>query len=155
MPGSTPTGFEKLILPPSGYLDANGPFYAKYEKGKLTIGMRIDERHANSLGIAHGGLLMTLGDVILTIGSNIAAGLSRFLPTISATCDFIGAAKVGEWIEGEVNMHRAAKTHVFTSSLIRTAEGAPVARIGGVLVVRGEPDPRFAAERYFGRSTSR
>lgn len=149
MSDAIPAGFSRINLPPSGYLEANGPFYARRASGTLAIGLRIEPRHANSIGIAHGGLLMTLADVILTVGSNAVTRLSRFLTTASATCDFLSPAKVGDWIAGEVDVLRVTASHVFTASVIRTDAGDAVARVSGVLVVRGDPDPRFDADRYF------
>jgi uncharacterized protein (TIGR00369 family) len=139
-----------LTLPPSGYLDANGPFFAKRAGDDIIIGLRIEPRHCNAIGIAHGGMILTLADVLLTVGSNIRARTSRFLPTVNVTCDFIGPAKQGDWIEGRIEVLKVTKSYVFSQALLQTDVARPVARISGVLIVRGDPDPAFAPERYFG-----
>ena len=145
-----PEGYARLTLPPSEYLGRNGPFYAKRANGEIWIGMRIEPKHANAMGIAHGGLVTTLADVVLTVGSNLHAGLSRFLTTVNLSCDFIGPARVGAWIEARVEVMRTTKTLVFTRAVLQEPGGAAVARVSGILLMRGESDARFSAERYFG-----
>ncbi len=146
-----PSGFSKLNLESSEYLAVNGPFHARHAGDEVSLGMRIERRHCNSSGTAHGGLLMTFADILLTIGPNIQLDLSRFLPTLNATCDFLGAAREGDWIEGRIEVLRATKNFVFAQALVKTAEGAPVMRTSGTLLIRGEPDPRYSEARYFGR----
>jgi uncharacterized protein (TIGR00369 family) len=145
-----PEGYARLSLPPSEYLGRNGPFYARRDGAEVAIGMRIEPRHANAMGIAHGGLVMTLADVVLTVGSNLRAGLSRFLTTVNVSCDFVGPARLGAWIEGRIEVIRTTKTLVFSRTLLQEQDGSPIARVSGILLMRGEPDPRFSAARYFG-----
>jgi len=137
------------MLPPSEYLGRNGPFYARRAEAEVWIGMRVEPRHANAMGIAHGGLITTLADVVLTVGSNLRADLSRFLTTVNLTCDFVGPASVGAWVEGRVDVIRITKTLVFSRTLLQTEEGSPVARVSGILMMRGDPDSRFSVTRYF------
>jgi len=150
MSSAIPSGFVRLSLPASGYLEANGPFFGKRAGDQVVIGLRIESRHCNSIGIAHGGMILTLADVLLTVGSNVRARTSRFLPTLNITCDFIGSAKQGDWVEGRIELLKATGSHLFSQALLQTDEPRPVARISGVLLVRGDPDPAFAPMRYFG-----
>lgn len=144
-----PGGFRPLRLPASGFLQANGPFHAKWDGATFVLGFRVEERHCNSVGVCHGGMVATLCDILLTIGANIQSRQSRFLPTVSMTCDFLAPAGLGDWLEGRVEVHRVTRNLLFASGLVVSAGGIPVARTSGVMKVGAEPDPRFAAERYF------
>lgn len=144
---STPEGFKPLPLPSSGFIDSNGPIYGKRDRGQVVIGIRIEERHCNSAGTCHGGMLTTLADMLLAMGSNLQADLSRFLPTISLTCDFLGQAPLGAWVEGRPQVLRVARSHVFSHGVL-TIDEEPILRASAVLKLPSEPDPRYAASRF-------
>jgi len=144
-----PEGFVKLALSSSLFLDNNGPFFVRREGERVTIGMPVEGRHCNSIGTMHGGMVLAFTDVALTVGSNMIAKTSRFLPTLSVTCDFVGPAKAGDWVQIDVQVIRVTRSFVFSQGLIETGAGAPVARISGTLLVRGEPDPKYDGERFF------
>jgi uncharacterized protein (TIGR00369 family) len=150
----TPPGFALLRLPPSGYLEANGPFHAKWDGERFVLGLRVESRHCNSAGVCHGGMIATLCDVLLTVGGNIQSGQSRFLPTISMTCDFLAPAPQHAWIEGRLEILRSTRSLLFASGLLEIADDGPVARTSGVLRISGDPDPRFRPERYFQPASS-
>jgi len=151
-----PAGFVKLNLESSLYLQTNGPFFGKQvageNGGEVWIGMRIEHRHCNSSGTAHGGLLMTFADVLLTVGGNVQPDIGRFLPTLNATCDFLGPAIDGDWIEGRIEVLRVTRNFIFAQGLVITGAGAPVMRTSGTMLIRGERDPRYSIERYFGNA---
>ena len=48
-----------------GFAGLAGPFYAKRDGRALSLGLRIEQRHLNSRGTCHGGLLATLADIAL------------------------------------------------------------------------------------------
>lgn len=144
-----PQGFSRLTLPASEFVDSIGPFHGRHKDGQVVLALHIEARHANARGIAHGGLLLGYVDVALTAGSNIASGLSRFLTTVSVSCDFIGPARIGDWLFAHVQVLRVTASHVFSSILLDTPSGSVVARASGVLTYRGDPDPAFHSGRYF------
>lgn len=146
---ATPEGYRLLQLPASGYLQANGPFFAQWNGERFLLGFRVEQRHCNSSGVCHGGMIATLCDVLLTVGSNIQSGLSRFLPTISMTCDFLAPASIGAWIEGRLDILSTTRNLMFVAGVLEVASCGPIARTSGVLKVSGERDPRFDADRYF------
>ena len=144
-----PEGYRLLQLPASGYLQANGPFFARWDGERFVLGFRVAQRHCNSSGVCHGGMVATLCDVLLTVGSNIQSQLSRFLPTISMTCDFLGPARDGAWIEGRLDVLRTTRNLLFAAGLLEVAGEGPIARTSGVMKMSGESDARYAADRYF------
>ena len=62
-----PEGF-KLAAPrnrPNPFNQMVGPFYEKREGKAVSLGLYIEEKHTNSRGICHGGLLATMADLAL------------------------------------------------------------------------------------------
>ena len=145
----TPDGFRPLRLPPSAFLQANGPFYALWDGERFVLGLRVEPRHCNSMGVCHGGMIATVCDVLLTVGSNIQSRLSRFLATVSMTCDFLAPTREGTWIEGRVEVLRATRNLLFASGVLQVPGEGVIARTSGVLKVAEEADQRFHADRYF------
>jgi uncharacterized protein (TIGR00369 family) len=143
-----PAGFKAIDPPTNAFMEANGPVYIRMDGEHLVLGLRVEERHCSSIGLCHGGMLMTLADLILTIGVNIQANLSRFLPTVSVTCDFLGPAPLGAWLEARVDVLRTTRNLAFAQGLLTLGDGTPVARISGILKIGGEPDPKYGPERY-------
>ena len=142
-----PAGFKALDLPANAFLNANGPVYARYDGERMLLGLRVEDRHCNSMGMCHGGMLLTLADLIFTIGVNVQAKLSRFLPTVTVTCDFLGPAPKDSWLEARVDVLRTTRNLAFAQGLL-SADGTPVARISGILKIGGEPNPAYGPERY-------
>lgn len=86
-----------------GFGRAIGPLYRRADAdGRSTLGLRIAEHHTNGMDNAHGGMLMTLAD--MGWGNAVSVERSSFWVTIRLTCDFLSAARLGDWIEagGEV-----------------------------------------------------
>ena len=150
MTTSLPAGFKPVDLPTNAFMNANGPVYVKMEGESLVLGLRIEGRHCNSNAMCHGGMLLTLADLILTIGVNVQAKLSRFLPTVSVTCDFLGPAPLGAWLEARVTVLRTTRNLVFATGLLTLEDASPVARMSGILKISGEPNPAYGPERYLG-----
>lgn len=109
-----PPGF-KPLLRPSPFLNEAGPFYVRQEENGLIIGLRILEKHTNSRGIAHGGLLLTLADIAL--GRNIAflADPPLSLMTASLSADFAASAKLGDWVEARVDVQKIGRRLAFAN----------------------------------------
>ncbi|MEO8204495.1 MAG: PaaI family thioesterase [Betaproteobacteria bacterium] len=143
-----PAGFTLLDLPSNAFMSANGPVYARMDGAQMVLGLRVEERHCSSIGLCHGGMIMTFADLILTIGVNVQAKLSRFLPTVSVTCDFLGPAPRDTWLEARVTVLRTTRNLAFAHGLITLGDASPVARISGILKIGGEPDPAYGPERY-------
>ena len=62
-----PEGFRLLGRVNSPFLSSLGPLYVKGEGSGGVVAMRIDEKHLNTRGVAHGGMLVTLADSALGI----------------------------------------------------------------------------------------
>ena len=91
-----PAGYD-LVPWHRGFGRQVGPLYVRNGPQGRTFGFRVQEHHTNGLSNAHGGMLMTLADVAW--GNLISFERSLFWVTVRLTCDFLSAAKLGEWAE--------------------------------------------------------
>ena len=75
-----------------------GPFYwAQLEDGTHNFALVAEERHCNSHGIVHGGLMMTMIDLAL-VATAKAAPQDRFV-TVSLNSEFVSSGQKGDLIE--------------------------------------------------------
>ncbi len=121
----------------SPFLDLVGPFYQREEGEGLVVALRIEARHANARGTAHGGLLVTTADVAL--GYNAAyLGLEKragaALITANLSVDFAGSAKVGDWVEARVDVQRVGARLAFANAYLYVGERR-IARASAVFAV--------------------
>lgn len=129
-----PEGYKPTVRE-APFWDLTGPYYEKdCEDGTRYVGLRIEERHGNVRGTAHGGLIATLADIAL--GYNIACATGWELPiaTINLSIDYAGAAQVGDWLEARVDLHRVGRTVIFANAFIYVEEKR-IARVSGVFSV--------------------
>ena len=90
-----------------------GPIWAREETdGRSSYGLLIEERHTNSAGIAHGGMLMTIADHVLGWMVWDAVRPKRCV-TISLNNQFIGAAKPGDFVAMRAQIVRQTRSLVF------------------------------------------
>ena len=131
-----PDGFAPLFRT-SPLLDTLGPFYGKGTGADLIIGLRIGDKHTNSRGTLHGGVVATLSDVALGYVMAFATDPPRRLLTASLSIDYTGSAKVGDWIEARVDRSKTGKTLAFANAYL-TVDGVQVARASAVFAVSRE-----------------
>ena len=130
-PASIPEGYE-IVQRTQGptFAGLAGPFYAKREGRELSLGLRIEQRHLNSRGTCHGGLLATLADIALGYAC-VAANedsQSRNFVTIDLAVEYMAATREGDWLYSEVKVMNAdTRTAAAAGHLL--VEGRPVARI--------------------------
>ena len=133
MTTSVPPGFGP-ILRTSPLLDVLGSFYSKGAGTALEIGLLVTERHTNSRGTVHGGVLATLADVGMGYLMAFGADPPRRLTTASLNIDYTGIAKVGDWITVEMDAPRVGRQLAF-ANLRLMAGGKQVARASAVFAV--------------------
>lgn len=112
-----PAGFEPLFRT-SPFLDTLGPFcYRRTEQG-LVIGLQVVDKHANARGGAHGGLLLTLADIALGYAAAASEDPPLTLTTVNISADFVGHARVGDWIEAQVDIQKIGRRLVFANAYL-------------------------------------
>lgn len=110
----------------------NGPLYGRWTGEKILLGFFVEQRHTNPAGMCHGGMLATLADMLIPCAAAYQVQMERrFLPTVSLQIDFLGAAMLGSWVQGEAQILRTTRNLVFGQGLV-SANGEPALRISGV-----------------------
>jgi acyl-coenzyme A thioesterase PaaI-like protein len=46
----------------------------------------------------------------------------RFLPTVSLQLDYMASARLGDWVEGEMQVLRTTRTMVFAQGLVKSGD---------------------------------
>jgi uncharacterized protein (TIGR00369 family) len=132
-----PPGFEPLFRS-SPFLDHLGPFFMRRsEDGTFVVGLRVLPCHANGRGAAHGGLMMTLCDIALGYRTTTSTTPQPLLTTASVTADFAGGAKVGDWIEAHVDVHKVGARLAFANCYI-VCDGRRIVHASAVFARSGD-----------------
>jgi len=118
---STEAGAPEIPAPPPGFrmMDGrghfsshNGPYF--YQEGRETgAGQAFFalDRHANGLGLVHGGMLTAFMDGLLAAA--VFRETRKISVTIHLSVDFLHMARVGEWVFGESHVTRATRDVAF------------------------------------------
>jgi acyl-coenzyme A thioesterase 13 len=101
---------------PAGFVaiearDADGPIYLKRAGEDAVLGLRLETRHCTPAQVAHGSVLVGLVDHAM--GYVIHEILKRPSTLVSLTCDFLGAPRLGDWLEVRCTPTRVAIELVF------------------------------------------
>lgn len=96
-----------------------GPFYLREATGRQEGLFQVRKHHLNRGQVAHGGMLMTFADMVM---GRAAAEANGGVPcaTISLNCDFVSAAKLGDWVEGAARIVRKTRSVLFVSGELST-----------------------------------
>jgi uncharacterized protein (TIGR00369 family) len=110
----------------SGLTDPWEPLYSKREDGAVILALRAAAAHANSRGFVHGGLISALADnaMGLSCGEVLRAqgAQATSLVTISLSLDFIGTARIGQWLEIRPHVLRVGGRVCFCEALVMADE---------------------------------
>ena len=117
-----PEGFKALPRHNSPFLSSVGPLFVKGEGSGAVIAMRIEHKHTNTRGVAHGGMLMTLADSALGIVLRMSQPNPSPMVTVSLTADFADAARVGDWVEVRVDVQKIGKRLAFANCQLWVGE---------------------------------
>ncbi|WP_119420915.1 PaaI family thioesterase [Desertibaculum subflavum] len=131
-----PEGFE-LVPPRGGFTPGIADLYVKREGEGIVRGVRVEPRHLNVAGIAHGGFLATMMDS--TFGNSLShTGRRGF--TVRLVTDYLSPAKRGDWLEGRARITRATQTLAFLEGEL-TVEGRVVIKGQAVFALRQKKGP--------------
>jgi acyl-coenzyme A thioesterase PaaI-like protein len=120
-----PEGFVP-VEPHGRFTPGIAALYVKREGDGIVRGVRVEDRHLNAAGIAHGGFLATMMDS--TFGNTLgAAGRRGF--TVRLVTDYVGPAKRGDWLEGRARITRATATLAFLEGELT---------VGSRVVIKGQ-----------------
>ncbi len=94
----------------------------KGTREEFVRGFRVHRHMCNPAGGLHGGMMMTVADLVGTMGGGALAGIAKFLPTVSMSCDFVAPARVGDWVEGRPELVRQTRSLLFTNIYLTVGE---------------------------------
>ena len=109
-----PAGFESLFRE-SNYVKLLGPIFHKKMGDTFVLGLRVAEKHCNTRGDMHGGVMSSLADTAM--GYNIAFSEQPPISAVTAslTVDYFGRTGVGDWLEAHVEIQKKGKRLTFIS----------------------------------------
>ncbi|WP_354673459.1 PaaI family thioesterase [Cupriavidus alkaliphilus] len=135
IPADLPEGYQPLFRT-SPFLDATGPYFYKPLAQGFTVALRVEKKHTNASGTVHGGLVATLADVSLGYVTATSQQPPLRMTTANLNIDYVGTAKLGDWLESRVEVIKAGSRLAFAKALI-SAGGKPVASSSAVFLVVG------------------
>ncbi len=149
-PGSRAGAADVASAPPDGwvplkrggpFLHTFGPLYFRKVDGQPVLGLRVEEKHLNVRGIAHGGMLVTVADSALGIVLSMAREPPQPMVTVSLTTDFVEAARRGDWLEANVDIQKIGKRLAFANCYLSVGERR-ILRASGVFALVPPARPR-------------
>lgn len=115
-----------------------GPLYRRRDERGVSIGVRLEEKHTNSRGICHGGMLATLADLALGYALLGQDGpLSGSFFTVQLSIDYASPAKAGDWVHSEVEIQQAGARLAFANCYL-VAGGRRIARASAIFARAGK-----------------
>lgn len=115
----------------SPFVNLLGGLWVREGGPERLLGLRVEERHLNTRGTGHGGVLVTLADAALGIAIPRSIEPRRPVVTVSLSVDFLTPVSLGCWLEARVDVERAGKRLAFATCHVETG-GRLVLRASGV-----------------------
>ena len=124
-----PAGY-RLASGRGPFTSHNGPYYnlEEQEEGSAQAFYALP-RHANGLGLVHGGMLSAFMDGLLAAAAYRATQKTGV--TIHLSINFLHMARVGEWVMGEAKVTRSTRDIAFVEGRAYVG-GHDVVRASGV-----------------------
>lgn len=125
---SIPEGWERFEEP-GGFVDLVGPLYIRAgADGLRAFGFEAQPKHANKIGVVHGGMLMTAADRALGVASWDIAG--KPCVTVQFDMQFLSTVKMGEFVSMTPELVRQTSSLVFMRGQLMVGERAVAAATG-------------------------
>ncbi|HEX5379128.1 MAG TPA: PaaI family thioesterase [Phenylobacterium sp.] len=116
----------QIPTPPEGFVRSsgrgpftthNGPYFHREAAGEMSEqAFYALTRHANGLGLVHGGMLTAFMDGLLAAA--VYRATRKTSVTIHLSVDFLHMARVGEWVMGESKVTRATREVAFVEGRV-------------------------------------
>lgn len=124
-----PPGF-KILQTGLGFTDMIQPVYRHMSDDGIHFGLIVTDVHTNTMGICHGGVLMTFADIAAASAVNFLAGKRAGSPTINLSLDFVSPGRLGEWLYSSIDHVSLKRRFGFCSGSINNQAGL-VSRFNG------------------------
>ena len=139
-----PEGFQPLFRT-SPVLELIGPLYGRGKGADLVVGLRVEAKHCNARGTIHGGILATLADVAIGYAIAFSTDPPTGAVTTNLSLDYAGTAKIGDWVESRVDIHKRGSRVAFGNCYLCVGEER-IVRASAVFLIAGQlggdPTPR-------------
>jgi uncharacterized protein (TIGR00369 family) len=89
-----------------------GPIWMREVGDGIRLGLLVESKHLNRANNVHGGMLMTFADQAMALAARRATGGKRHA-TIELNTQFVGAVKLGEFVEAHPEVVRATRSVIF------------------------------------------
>ena len=121
VPADFPEAY-RVSDPVDPFETAAGNFYEPLEHGDdPRVVLLVEQKHCNSGGVTHGGLLMTMADLTLCMMGRRGLPDERVI-TVSLDCQFISAGRPGDFLVARAAVTRQGGSLVFVRGEIRAGE---------------------------------
>ena len=113
-----PAGFKFFKRGESPFNQSMMPMWTRRDEMDYSIGLRLEKKHCNYQRTIHGGAVATLADMVMGLVHRRSGEPRVHTVTASMTVDYIGSAKVGEWVEGTAKVLKQGRRLYFSECLI-------------------------------------
>jgi uncharacterized protein (TIGR00369 family) len=137
---------ETIPDPPPGFIRSegrglfstrNGPYFHKPGDGDLVEQAFFAlPRHANGIGLVHGGMLSAFMDGLLA--GAVGRKTGKVSVTIHLSVDYLHMGRVGDWVLGEARCTRATRDVGFAEGRAHV-RGVDVVRASGIFKLMERP----------------
>ncbi len=100
-----------------------------WRRGDNLFGIVASEKHRNHIGKVHGGMLMSFADQAMGMTGRRATG-DKPHATIEINMQFVGAVKVGDFVEAHCNVVRKTRSVLFLESKLKVGDRVVAAASG-------------------------
>ncbi len=105
------------LVEDEGFMATVGPIYAR----DGIYAFRAEQKHANLVGVVHGGMLMSFADRAMGIAA-IAAADGASCVTIQLDMKFLAAGTLGRWLTAHSTVVRRTGSMVFMRGEVRDGD---------------------------------
>ncbi|GJE38771.1 PaaI family thioesterase [Methylobacterium persicinum] len=112
-----PTAAGWTLVEDDGFIATVGPLYVR----DGIYAFRADRKHANLIGVVHGGMLMSFADRAMGVTAMGAADGANCV-TIQLEMKFLEAGRMGNWISAQSFVVKRTGSMVFMRGEVRDGE---------------------------------
>ena len=117
----------------AGMMSAIGPLLAKRDGPHWRYGLETDQRHANAIGVIHGGTLTALADQAMSLIAWHAADRNPVV-TVHMDAAFLSSARPGDFIEANAEIVTIKGSMIFLEASI-SSESSEIMKASCVMKI--------------------
>jgi uncharacterized protein (TIGR00369 family) len=121
------------VIKQNGFGHLAGPIW---RHGDARFGFLVEAKHLNFADVVHGGMLTTLADQAMGMTALRASG-NKSHATIELNMQFVGAVRIGEFVEAHCEVVRLTRAIIFMQCKLAVGTRV-VANATGIWKIRGE-----------------